>query len=117
MKDRVDAVEHIWCKSDDRWIYVEYNEQRKIIGLNFMQSDEYESFKDNWCHADPGLTEYYEAMIYTFPIEKSSVDTLVFINKCMWAYHTAVSNYQEHTDGVPNEVHRNNFKHNIDKFV
>ena len=43
-----------------------------------------------WCHNDQGLTEYYDSMLYTFPIEKASVNTIEFINKCMWAFHTAV---------------------------
>ena len=122
MKDRVDMeehmwsvekVEHIWCNSNDRWIYIEYNEQRKIIGLNFMQGDEYENFKKSWCVIDEGLTEFYKSMLYTFPIEKASVDTISFINKCMWAYHSAISYEQEYSENTPVEVHRNNFKHNI----
>ena len=87
----MDKVEHIWCEDDDRWIYLEYNKQRKIVGMNFMQGDEYDCFKKDWCKSDEGLTEFYESMLYTFPIEKASVSTLSFINKCMWAFHTAVT--------------------------
>ena len=98
MKDmyRVTKVEHIWSEKEDRWIYIEYNEQHKIIGLNFMQGDEYEYFKEKWCHADQGLTEYYKAMLYTFPIERASVNTIEFIDKCMWSYHHAVALREEH---------------------
>jgi hypothetical protein len=67
--NKVIKVEHIWCDSNDRWIYLEYNEQDKICGMNFMQGDEYE--------------------VYTFPIEKNSVGPIVFINKVMWAYCSA----------------------------
>jgi hypothetical protein len=87
----IDKVEHVWCEDDDRWIYLEYNKQRKVIGMNFMQGSFYESFKKDWCVNDVGLTDFYESMLYTFPIEKASVSTLSFINKCMWTFHTAFS--------------------------
>ena len=92
MKDRnrVDKVEHVWSEKEDRWLYIEYNEQRKVIGLNFMQGDDYNYFKKCWCRNDQGLADFYESMLYTFPIEKASVSTIEFMNKCMWAFHTAV---------------------------
>lgn len=93
MKDKfkITKVEHVWSDSEDRWIYIEYNEHYKIIGLNFMQGSAYDHFKAKWCHNDRGLTEFYEAMVDTFAIEEASSDTIEFINKVMWAYHTAVS--------------------------
>lgn len=65
MKDkyRINKVEHIWNEKEDRWIYIEYNEQYRIIGLNFMQGDDYEYFKKNWCYNDQGLMEYYDSML------------------------------------------------------
>jgi hypothetical protein len=87
---RVDKVEHVWSEKEDRWIYIEYNAQRKIIGLNFMQGDEYEYFKKSWCYNDQGLTDFYYSMLYTFPIEKASVNTIEFMDKCMWAFHSAI---------------------------
>jgi len=82
-------IEHIWCESEDRWIYLEYNEQNKIYGMNFMQGDEYEVFKAQYAENDRGLMEFYETMLYTFPIEQVSVDAITFINKVMWAYCSA----------------------------
>jgi hypothetical protein len=79
-------IEHRWCESDDRWVYLEYNEQNKICGMNFMQGDEYGVFKSQCAENDPGLFEFYETMLYTFPIEKVSVEWITFINKVMWAY-------------------------------
>jgi hypothetical protein len=87
---RVDKVEHVWSEKEDRWIYIEYNAQRKIIGLNFMQGDEYDYFKKSWCYNDQGLTDFYYSMLYTFPIEKASVNTIEFMDKCMWAFHSAI---------------------------
>ena len=95
MKYDIDKVEHVWCESDDRWVYLEYNKQRKIIGMNFMQGNPYECFKKDWCKNDNGLMEFYNSMLYTFPIELASVSTLSFINKCMWTFHTAISQREE----------------------
>ena len=86
---RTIKIEHIWCESDDRWISLEYNEQNKICGMSFMQGDEYEVFIHNYAGNDRGLMEFYETMLYTFPIDKTSVDTIAFINKVMWAYCSA----------------------------
>ena len=95
---KVDKVVHEWSEKEDRWIYIEYNAQRKIIGLNFVQGDEYDYFKESWCHNDQGLTEFYNSMLYTFPIEKASVNTIEFINKVMWSYHQAIVSNEEHRE-------------------
>jgi len=95
MDRTIDKVEHVWCEDNDRWVYLEYNKIRKIVGMNFMQGDFYEGFKRDWCKSDVGLTEFYESMLYTFPIERASVSTLSFINKCMWSFHTAISQREE----------------------
>ena len=97
-ENKVDKVVHEWSEKEDRWIYIEYNAQRKIIGLNFMQGGEYDYFKSKWCHNDQGLTEFYYSMLYTFPIEKASVNTIEFINKVMWAYHTAIVSNEDHKE-------------------
>jgi len=94
-ENKVDKVVHEWCEKDDRWIYIEYNTQRKIVGLNFMQGDEYEHFKKSWAYNNEELMAFYTAMLYTFPIEKASVNTLEFINKVMWAFHEAGVIYDE----------------------
>ena len=94
---RINKVEHVWCNSDDRWVYIEYDENDNIIGLNFMQGDEYNYFKKECSERDEALTEFYKQMLYTFPIEKASVSTLSFINGCMWAYHSAISLNQEYS--------------------
>ena len=95
---KVDKVVHEWSEKEDRWIYIEYNAKREIVGLNFMQGDEYDYFKKSWCYNDQGLTEFYESMLYTFPIEKASVNTLEFINKVMWSYHQAIVSNEEHRE-------------------
>jgi len=92
---KVDKVEHVWNKSNDRWVYIEYNAASEIIGLNFMQGDEYECFKKSWCHNDQGLMEFYNLMLHMFSAEKASVTTLSFINKCMWSFHSAIAQRED----------------------
>lgn len=94
-KDDVALVKHIWDEDNDRWMYLEYNMVHKIIGLNFMQGDEYDCFKKSWCISDEGLTHFYHQMRCTFEIEEKSVNTVEFINKCMWSYHCAIRCYEE----------------------
>lgn len=94
-ENKVERVVHEWSEKEDRWIYIEYNTQRKIVGLNFMQGDEYEHFKKSWAYNNEELMAFYTAMLYTFPIEKASCNTLEFINKAMWAFHEAGVIYDE----------------------
>ena len=91
MENTIHKVEHIWCAENDRWIYLAKNAEMKIIGMNFMQGDDYRHFKDSWCNNNPPLLKFYNEMLCTFPIEKQNVTTISFMNKCMWAYHTAAA--------------------------
>lgn len=86
VKDTATKISHIWSEEYDRWIYIEYNEQRKIIGLNFMQGDDYIFFKENFAVTDDKLTRFFDEMKSTFPIELVSVSRLEFINKVMGAF-------------------------------
>ena len=96
MENTTYKVEHIWCAEGDRWIYIEKNEQMKIVGINFMQGDDYRLFKDFWCVNNTPLFEFYEKMVDIFPYEKASVTTPKFINRCMRAYYASVSRYEEY---------------------
>jgi len=91
MENTLFKAEHIWCEKEDRWIYLEKDAEMKIIGMNFMQGDEYEHFKKFWCTNNTPLLKFYKSMVYTFYIEEKSVSGIEFVNKCMWAYHYAVS--------------------------
>lgn len=92
---KANKVVHQWCEGNDRWVYIEYDGDQ-IIGLNFMQGDEYEYFKEKWAHNNEALVDFYNIMLYTFPIEKASCNTLEFINKVMWAFHEAGVIYDEY---------------------
>lgn len=87
METKINKVEHIWCKSEDRWIYIEYNAQNEIIGLNFMQGDEYEEFKEEWCESNETLVRLYNTLKKEFKDESNYRSTQIeFINKCFWIY-------------------------------
>ena len=94
-------VNHIWHQPSDRWIYIEKHEDN-WIGLNFMQGDEYECFKKSWCVSDKGLTAFYKQMLYTFATEQKNVPEHCFINSCMWAYHSAISEYEDNNCKIGN---------------
>ena len=87
------TVAHRYSEPDDRWCYIEYDVNAKIVGMNFMQGSnrqrDYDNFKAQWCYSDKDLLNFYNTMLYTFPIEKASVDKFTFINKVMWAYFSA----------------------------
>jgi hypothetical protein len=82
---RVTKVEHIWCGASDRWVYIEYNMEKEIVGLNYAQGDDYEYFEKHWATSDESLTRFYHAMTRIFLIERKSITTIDFINKVIWA--------------------------------
>jgi hypothetical protein len=91
-KDGLLRVEHRWDTENDRWIYIEHYESG-YLGLNFMQGNEYESFKEGWCKMDRGLSEFYNEnneTIKKYP-GASAIET---INAAMWLYHSAIANYE-----------------------
>ena len=82
----ITKVEHVWCGSEDRWIYIEYNAQNKIVGLNFMQGDEYKEFKEDWCVSNENLVRLYNTLKKEFKETKKATTKIEFINKCFWIY-------------------------------
>ena len=71
----------VWCANDDRYLYIE-REDGDVIGLNFMQSDELDLFKEHYCEAFQGLTTFYSA-IHPYLGGESELDR---INQAIWAY-------------------------------
>ena len=69
------------CFGDDRFVYIEKTND-EITGLNYMQGDELEYFKDHYCDVDQGLTMFYRA-IHIHLTGKSELDR---INQAIWAY-------------------------------
>ena len=85
----ITKVEHVFSKENDRWIFIQYNSNNDVVGLNFMQGEEYDLFIKDWCKPDHALLEFYHYMTMTFDIEYGSVNKLDFMNKVMWTYVTA----------------------------
>ena len=89
--DRLNAVEHIWHPESDRWIYIQ-RYASGYLGLNFMQGDEYDNFKKNFCYMDRGASEFYETMktdLIKLRVELNG--ELEFIDKVMWIYFEATT--------------------------
>jgi len=86
---RLFKVEHRWDTENDRWIYIEHYESG-YLGLNFMQGDEYELFKKNWCQMDRGLSEFYNGNKETLK-KYPGASEIETINTAMWLFHSAVS--------------------------
>ena len=85
----ITKVEHVWSKENDRWIFIQYDKDNNVVGLNFMQGEEYDLFTKDWCKPDFALLEFYNYMLMTFEEERRSSTKIDFINKVMWTYVTA----------------------------
>lgn len=79
-------VIHQFNEENDRWIYIEYSKTNKVLGLNFMQGDDYEVFQIMYCESDDKIMRFYNNMLFHSPIERQNASHITFINKCLWAY-------------------------------
>ena len=95
-KNNITKIEHVWCEDDDRWVYIDYDANNKVNGINFMQGNEYELFKERWSYANKSLTEFYFEMIDLMHVEFVSCTRLEFINKCIWAWFQARDYYKDY---------------------
>jgi hypothetical protein len=98
MEKEIIKVEHIWDHANDRWIFIERYLDNKEVGLNYMQGDGYEEFRDNWCNTDKGLSEFYNQMKITFTTQRIAHTEIEFINDVMWTYHNALSCYEDNNE-------------------
>jgi len=76
-----ESSEIVWCANDDRYVLVEKQDD-EVIGLNFMQGDEYEVFKENYNHIDKELTDFYNSIRHYL----GGTTELDRINQAIWAY-------------------------------
>jgi hypothetical protein len=79
----VESREIVWCDSDDRYILI-IKEDDDIVGLNFMQGDELDIFKENYNYVDTKLTDFYNAVE---PYLDTRNDAIGKINAAIWSYH------------------------------
>jgi len=78
----VESSEIVWCEGDDRFILI-IKENDEIIGLNYMQGDELELFKEQYSNIDYDLTDYYNAVE---PYLDARNDEVGKINAAIWAH-------------------------------
>ena len=78
-----------WCQDDDRYIRV-FKLVDVIIGINFMQGDEYELFNANYAGIDEDLTNFYKAVEPHLDERNSELDD---INAAIWAWFEYKDNY------------------------
>ena len=71
-----------WCQGDDRYIRV-FKLGDVIIGINFMQGDEYELFNANYAGIDEDLTNFYKAVQPRLDERNSEIED---INAAIWAW-------------------------------
>lgn len=69
-----------WCHGDDRYVLV-IKDNDEVVGLNYMQGDEYSLFLEHYNCIDKDLTKFYNAINY-FDGE-TEIDR---INEAIWAY-------------------------------
>ena len=91
----ITKVEHVWSKENDRWLYLEYDENGDIVGLNFMQGYDYDIFIMHYCNKYVGLTEFYNSMLVIFEAQDSCMTDLEFVNACIWAWIRAEDHKQD----------------------
>lgn len=79
----VESKEIVWCPNDDRYIFI-IKKDDDIVGLNFMQGDELDIFKEEFTYVDAKLTDFYNAIEPYLDDRNKEVGK---INAAIWAYH------------------------------
>ena len=78
----IKSTEIYWCRQHDRYIYI-VKENDDVIGLNYMQGEDFEYFEKDYMNIDYDLTDFYNALADYLNGE----DEIERINQAMWAYH------------------------------
>ncbi len=80
----VESREIVWCNSDDRYILI-IKENGAIVGLNFMQGDDLDDFKEHFSDIDYDLTDFFNAVEpYLAHNDTTEVER---INAAIWSFH------------------------------
>jgi|13_taG_2_1085334.scaffolds.fasta_scaffold30627_1 hypothetical protein len=73
-----------WDAENDRWILTTLNAHGEA-GLNFMQGDDYKTFKGQFGEPDPKLSALYNVVMDNKIID-DVVPEIEAINRVCWAY-------------------------------
>jgi hypothetical protein len=85
----IESSEIVWSKSNDRLILI-IRSNGEIVGLNFMQGDELDIFKENYWKIDEDLTNFYKAVKPFFDERNNEIDD---INSAIWAWFSYKNDY------------------------
>lgn len=77
-----------WCESDDRYVRV-FKLDDRVIGINYMQGDDYEEFEKTYHDIDEDLTNFYLS-IQKYLNGTTEIDR---INQAIWAHFDYNNNY------------------------
>lgn len=77
----IESKEIVWCNGDDRYVLI-IKENNEVIGLNYMQGDELDLFKQHYMYVDYELTDFYNAVKDRLR-GNSELDR---INEAIWAH-------------------------------
>jgi hypothetical protein len=77
----VESSEIVWCNDDDRYILI-VKKDNECVGLNYMQGDEFDIFKEDFDYIDEELTDFYNSI----KRHLSGVNELDRINQAIWAH-------------------------------
>jgi len=94
----IESREIVWCNDDDRYILI-IRSNNEIIGLNFMQGDELDVFKQDFSDIDHDLTDFYNSV-------KQYLDYLTYetevdkINAAIWAHFDYKNRKDERKMGI-----------------
>ena len=78
----VESREIVWCPNDDRYILI-IKEDDDVVGLNFMQGDELDIFKEEFNYVNAKLTDFYNAIEPYLDTRNNEVGK---INAAIWAH-------------------------------
>ena len=80
----VESREIVWCPSDDRYILI-IKEEDAIVGINWMQGEELDNFKERYNYVDEDFTDFFNVVEpYLVRDGTSEVDR---INAAIWSFH------------------------------
>lgn len=79
----VESREIVWCENDDRYVLI-LRSNDEIIGLNWMQGDDLDYFKEAYSMVDSELTDFYNA-IEPYLVHEGTRE-IDRINAAIWAY-------------------------------
>lgn len=88
MSKLVKSEEIYWCNEDDRYVRVlRYNGE--IVGLNYMQGEDFEAFEETYHDTDEDLTSFYLS-VQRYLNGATEIDR---INQAIWAHFDYNNNY------------------------